>query len=119
MARFDRSACIAIATFASALSALAACATAQAHPDSTRFGICIPASARAGRDVGCFIVTERPIGIVGAAPVYWHVTQLTSPANADSIDARSGAVIDAYGHTWLLTIGDSSWRPRSGEYRKR
>jgi quercetin dioxygenase-like cupin family protein len=74
----------------------------------------VPASARAGQDVGCFILIERRIGSFDARPVYWHVTRLASHSEADSADARRSAVIDAFGSSWLLTIGDSAWRPRRG-----
>lgn len=117
MSRLVRRTCIAVATLASGSAMFTAGAAAQSHSDSTQFGVCVPASARAGRDVGCFIVTERPVGTLATTPVYWHVTELRSNANADSIDAGTGAVIEAYGRRWLLTIADSAWRSHSGEQK--
>lgn len=115
MTRFDRRLLGALGGLAIASVSLAPSGAAQAHSDSTHFGVCVPASARAGAEVGCFILTERPAGSFDVTPVYWHVTQLASHADADTSDARGGAVIDAFGSAWLLTIGDSAWRPRRGE----
>ena len=115
MARIDRRLLVALGSFAIASISVSVDAAAQAHSDSARFGECTPVTMRAGRDVGCFILTERPIGSFDERPVYWHVTRLVSRSDADTIDARGGVVIDAFGNAWLLTIGDSVWRPRRGE----
>jgi quercetin dioxygenase-like cupin family protein len=118
MLRFDRRSLIAPLTLCiTPLWSFSTAAAQDEHSDSMHFGVCIPAAARAGRDVGCFIITERPVGSIGVTPVYWHVTQLASDTDADTADVRGGAVIDAFGSAWLLTIGDSAWRPRRGEQR--
>lgn len=81
------------------------------------FGVCVPASQRAGRTIGCFILAEQPMGALGPAPVYWHVTRFSSRARADAARRASrpaGTVLTAYGRAWLLTIADSAWRPPSG-----
>ena len=78
------------------------------------FGICIPRSQRAGRAVGCFIITDHPEGPLGPAPVFWHVTRFRSKALADAARDSTGTVVEAYGRVWLMTIGDSATRPRGG-----
>jgi quercetin dioxygenase-like cupin family protein len=92
------------------LSALARGAIAQ----SSGFGICVPDSERAGKDVGCFIVAEQPQGIFGAKPVFWHVTAFDTPAAAERARTGNGTVIQAFGRTWLMSIGDSTSRADSG-----
>lgn len=84
--------------------------------DSAGFGVCVPASARAGRDIGCFIVAEQQVGALGPTPVFWHVTRYESRAAADSGTRDMGTVIEAYGSVWLLTIADSAWRAPGGTH---
>lgn len=82
--------------------------------DSAGFGVCVPASARAGRDVGCFIIAEQRVGTLGPAPVFWHVTRYASRAAADSDRHRTGTVIEAFDSVWMLTVADSTWRAPGG-----
>jgi hypothetical protein len=73
------------------------------------FGVCKPRSQRASaKEVGCIIITERAVGRLGAAPVYWHVARFPSRAlaNAAARDTSAHAtVVEAFGHVWLLAIG--------------
>jgi quercetin dioxygenase-like cupin family protein len=93
-------------------------ARAQGSQPAQGFGTCIPASERAGRDVGCFIVTEQRLGRLDPARAYWHVTRFPTRADAEreNVTGRNrGTVIEAFDGSWLLTIADSVWRPRSGD----
>jgi quercetin dioxygenase-like cupin family protein len=79
------------------------------------FGVCIPRAQRRGKDVGCFIITDKKLGVLGPAPMFWHVSRLSSRRVAEAlVDARS-TVIDAFGSTWLVTIADRNWRSKGGE----
>lgn len=80
------------------------------------FGICIPRSQRRGQDVGCFIVSEQRLGVLGPAPIFWHISRFSSKGQADIARGTdtSSTIIDAFGATWLLTIADRSWRPAAG-----
>ena len=71
-----------------------------------------------GREVGCFIITEQKIGVLRPSPVYWHVTRLdaSSARKPAAENVGGGAVVDAYGRKWLLTIGDSGWRAPFGTH---
>jgi quercetin dioxygenase-like cupin family protein len=82
------------------------------------FGTCIPATQRAGNDVGCFILTEQSLGTLGPGRAFWHVTRFGSRAEAERGNAAGtvkGTVIDALGAPWLVTIADSAWRPHGGK----
>jgi quercetin dioxygenase-like cupin family protein len=80
------------------------------------FGVCVPMSERAGRDVGCFIIGEQNVGRLGAAPVFWHVTRFPSRKLAEAAQDSRGMVIEAYGQTWLLEIAGAKWRAPSGTH---
>ena len=86
--------------------------------DPHSFGVCRPRSQRASaRDVGCFIITERKVGRLGAAPAYWHVARFRSRALAQAAARDTSAhatVVEAYGRVWLLAIGARDWRSRRG-----
>jgi quercetin dioxygenase-like cupin family protein len=91
-------------------------AMAQRAPDA--FGTCVPMSQRAGRDVGCFIITEQQVGRLDGSRHFWHVTRFETPASASAANKTApvaGTVLDAFGSTWLLTITDSAWRPKTGQ----
>jgi quercetin dioxygenase-like cupin family protein len=81
------------------------------HP--TAFGTCVSRSEQPRR-VGCLIVTETPQGTLGPGPVYWHVARLDSGKRITALPARATS-FDSFGHTWLMAIGDSAWRPSVGE----
>lgn len=81
------------------------------------FGTCVPASQRAGRGVGCFILVEQPLGSLDPGRRFWHVTRFASRTAAERENGAAeikGTVIDAFDASWLLTIADSTWRPRTG-----
>jgi quercetin dioxygenase-like cupin family protein len=80
------------------------------------FGICSPRAQRGADSVGCFIVTEHTLGALDRAPVFWHVDRFVNRAQAEAARQRDGTVIEAFGAVWLLTIGDSAWRSRSGQH---
>lgn len=82
------------------------------------FGSCVPAAQRAGKEVGCFILTEQSLGTLEPGRAFWHVTRFGSRAAADReklAGTVKGTVIDALGAPWLVTIADSAWRPRGGK----
>jgi quercetin dioxygenase-like cupin family protein len=78
------------------------------------FGVCIPRSNQPRDQVGCFIIAEEPQGQFGPAPVFWHLTRFSSRDAAVSARPEHGTVLEGFGHTWLMTIGDSASWPRGG-----
>ena len=80
------------------------------------FGICIPRAQRGADTVGCFIVTEHALGALDRTLVFWQVDRFANHEQAEEARSRDGTVIDAFGAVWLLTIGDSAWRPTSGQH---
>src|SRR5262245_41159640 len=78
-------------------------------------GACIPASERAGREFGCFIVAAQPVGSLDQ-PAFWHVETFPNRAAAETAKTAHGAVIEAFGKVWLLTIADSGWQSQGGTH---
>ena len=81
------------------------------------FGTCSPRSERGDRAVGCFIITEQPIGQFGAEPVFWHIAAFASRAQADSAVAEMGAgatVVEAFDTAWVFRIAGADWHPDRG-----
>ncbi|MGH7604358.1 MAG: hypothetical protein ACRENK_10225 [Gemmatimonadaceae bacterium] len=77
------------------------------------FGTCTPASERAGRVFGCFIIAEQKLGRLGDSAMFWHVTRFPSRKLADAAN-DGGTVIEAYGQAWLLNIAGPTWRSARG-----
>lgn len=76
---------------------------------------CVPASERAGRAVGCFVVASQPVGPLGAGPVSWHVDRYRDRAAAEAARGTRGTVVESLGAVWLLSIEPAGWRSPSGE----
>ena len=89
------------------LSVCIAASAADAPQDTA--GACIPASERAGRQFGCFILAAQPIGKLDH-PTFWHVETFATREAAQKVKDAHGAVLEAFDKIWLLTIADAGWR---------
>ena len=79
-------------------------------------GKCRPVSMRhANGDEGCWILSDRAVGALGNAPVFWYVDRFASRDEADRARTNRGVVVDALGKTWLLTIERSGWKSAVGQ----
>ncbi len=79
-------------------------------------GDCIPVSERAGRQFGCFVITNQVVGELGETPVYWHLSSYPTRAAVEAAQGPGGAVVESLGSVWLLTIADLGWRPSGGRH---
>ncbi len=78
-------------------------------------GACIPASERAGRPYGCFILVAQPIGKLDH-PAFWHLETFATRAAAEKAKTAHGVVLEAFDKIWLLTIADAGWRSQGGAH---
>ncbi len=78
-------------------------------------GTCVPASERAGRTLGCYIVATQSFGLLGREPVFWHLDTYPTRAAAEAAKGTRGTVTETLGQVWLFTIADEAWRPVGGE----
>jgi quercetin dioxygenase-like cupin family protein len=86
---------------------------ADGHAQDTAVG-CIPASERAGREFGCFIVAAQPVGQFERAAVFWHLETFPTRVAAEKAKSARGVVLEVFGKVWLLTIDDQGWRSVGG-----
>jgi hypothetical protein len=71
------------------------------------FGTCRPRSQRTGNELGCFIIVDHAVGVLGPAKVFWHISSLANAKSAVKSRPRGGIVVDAYGRHWLMEIDTS------------
>jgi quercetin dioxygenase-like cupin family protein len=76
---------------------------------------CRPRGSRAG-EIGCWIITDDPVGSLHSAPAFWHLDTYPSRAAAEAAKGLRGTVVESLGKFWLFTIAERDWRPSSGEH---
>lgn len=96
------------------LAAITATTPAMGQSEGTG-GRCVPASERAGREFGCFIMASEALGRLGKGSVFWHLDAYSSRAEADTAKGPRGTVVQSLGKVWLFTIAEADWRPQNGE----
>ncbi|HEY1953235.1 MAG TPA: hypothetical protein VGG76_10540 [Gemmatimonadaceae bacterium] len=74
----------------------------------------MPRSQRAGKALGCYIVIDQPVGVLGGKPVFWHITRFRTRQAAVKAKPASGTVIEAYSRAWLMEIAPERWRAKGG-----
>jgi hypothetical protein len=84
--------------------------SAQSNAQLPAFGVCKPASERT-TEIGCWIIIDQPVGRIEQGQVYWHLDVYRTREEAEKARGPHGAVIEALGKTWLLTIETEAWRP--------
>jgi quercetin dioxygenase-like cupin family protein len=75
---------------------------------------CAPIARRV-HEVGCWIIVDEPVGHVLPEPVFWHLDTFPTLAAAEAAKGPGGAVIEALGKIWLMTIANSDFRAGSGD----
>ena len=76
--------------------------------------VCKPIGERTG-DLGCWIMTDQPLGNIGKTEIFWHLDTYATRADAERAKQPRGTVIESLGKVWLLSIEDKGWRPAGGE----
>jgi hypothetical protein len=94
--------------FVWSLTSLSLCAQSKAQLPS--FGVCKPVSERT-TEVGCWILTDQPVGRIEQAEIFWHLDVYPTRPEAENAKGPRGAVVEALGKVWLLTIERAGWRP--------
>jgi len=81
------------------------------------FGICRPVVERTS-EIGCWILTDHPVGRIAQGDVYWHLDSYADSAEAQRAMGAEGAagahsvIVRSLGKSWLMTIDVAGWRPR-------
>jgi quercetin dioxygenase-like cupin family protein len=94
-------------------------ADAQPNAKLPMIGNCKPVTERTG-EKGCWVLADQPVGRLETPQVFWHLDAYATRAAAEKAKGPRGAVIEALGKVWLMTIeaaekgpGDKGeyWRP--------
>ena len=78
-------------------------------------GACRPIAERM-TEVGCWIITDQPIGQLTEEQASWHLDVYPTRAAAEEAMGASGTVVESLGKIWLLTVEKAGWRPAKGEH---
>lgn len=66
---------------------------------------CSPDAAAEERPGPACLMSHVAVGALPQGEVYWHLYQYPDAAAAGRAKPASGAVVAAFGHTWLFTVG--------------
>jgi quercetin dioxygenase-like cupin family protein len=86
--------------------------SAQHMDQGTR---CKPIAERTG-ELGCWIMTDQPLGQIGKAETFWHLDIYPTRADAERAKQSRSTVAESLGKVWLLSIEEKGWRPTGGEH---
>jgi hypothetical protein len=98
-----------------ALYSLACLLCGEAAAQAIHGGICRPVSER-DREVGCWILSNDPIGEIIESQIFWHLDSFATLEAAEAAKGRRGTVLQALGKVWLLTIEDADWHASGGQH---
>src|SRR4051812_40355788 len=79
-----------------------------------QMGICKPVAQR-DRELGCWILTNKSLGELPKARLFWHLDKFDTLESAKGAEGPSSTVVQAVGVVWLFTIEAETWRPSGGE----
>jgi hypothetical protein len=79
-------------------------------------GPCRPVSDRTS-EVGCWVLSEHPIGELTESEVFWHLDAYPTRAAAEAAKSPLGTVVESFGKVWLFTIAEK--RLASSRRRRR
>ncbi len=78
-------------------------------------GACKPIAERM-TEVGCWIITDQPLGQLTEGQAFWHLDVYPTRAAAEEAKGATGTVVESLGKIWLLTVEKAGWRPALGEH---
>jgi quercetin dioxygenase-like cupin family protein len=77
-------------------------------------GPCRPVSDRTS-EVGCWVLSEHPIGELAESEVFWHLDAYSSRSAAEAAKSPMGTVVESFGRIWLFTIAENGWQAPGGQ----
>ncbi|MGV7207617.1 hypothetical protein ACLB1G_07165 [Oxalobacteraceae bacterium A2-2] len=91
----------------------ASCSGALAQATSRS---CNPDAATEDRAGPACLMSHVAVGALPDGEVYWHLYQYPDAAAAARAKPAGGAVVAAFGHTWLFTVGARDERLAGGQH---
>jgi hypothetical protein len=98
-----------------AIYSLAFVLSAEAAAQAVHGGVCRPVSER-DQEIGCWILSNDPVGVLLEKQVFWHLDSFESQKAAEAATGKRSTVLQALGRVWLLTIAGPDWRPSGGQH---
>ena len=95
--------------------ALAAACIAGSPAQAQVPGECTAPAAGRAKELGCYLLTETPVGALRPGSAYWHIVRYNSRAAADADRRERETVVESLGSHWLFAIEQRPWKPRGGE----
>jgi quercetin dioxygenase-like cupin family protein len=68
---------------------------------------CKPVGERIGDQKGCWILSDEKLGQLPQDPLFWHLTNYSTRAEAEAAKGARGTVIEALQKVWLSTIAEA------------
>ena len=97
------------------VAALVAQASSPGHTAAGVPGACeSPAQTNMGQ-LGCYLVATTSLGVLPAPSVFWHLYEYKGRAEAQAAVVPRATVVESHGRTWVFTIANKDWQPRSGK----
>ena len=75
---------------------------------------CLPVAQRTA-EIGCWVIADQAIGKLPPGTVSWHLDTYPTRAEAEIARRPGATVVESIGKVWLLTVGETGWRPSGGE----
>ena len=89
------------------------CSLTAASAQQQKLVNCKPAAERTQAE-GCWIVASKPLGTLTAGTVFWTLDTYPTRESAERARTSQGAVVEALGKIWLLTVGEKPAPPSQG-----
>ena len=78
---------------------------------------CRPVAERVGEQGGCWILADESLGLLPQTPLFWHLVNYPTRAEAGAAKGPRGSVFEAFGKIWLSTIAEAGWQAPRGAMR--
>ncbi|MGF6492087.1 quercetin dioxygenase-like cupin family protein [Luteibacter sp. 621] len=62
------------------------------------------------------LLAHQDLGALPDSPVYWHIDQFATRAEAEAARQATGTVVTDFGKVWLFTIAGAGWHARGGTH---
>ncbi|TDG13143.1 cupin domain-containing protein [Paracraurococcus ruber] len=68
-------------------------------------------------ECGCYIMVEHRLGLLPTdVPLHWNIAAYPNRVAAEAGRGPRGAVVEALGRVWLMSVAEVGYRPVGGEH---
>lgn len=73
----------------------------------------MPAAQRTS-EIGCYLTAIDTLGVLDHGPLYWHLYEYATRAEANAGRGSGGTVVETFGRVLLHSIAEETWRAEGG-----